>query len=110
MPNEMEYTFYLGLLVYQSNETEVLSEDLTKQLVPVQTSNSNVENQGSHHHEIPKVFAKLLRLIEFDTFVATHGPGTDVDGEYNFSLSPNPDYIVTFFQMFLPTNVNQTAN
>uniref|UniRef100_A0A1A9V3Z5 Mediator of RNA polymerase II transcription subunit 14 n=1 Tax=Glossina austeni TaxID=7395 RepID=A0A1A9V3Z5_GLOAU len=79
MPNEMEYTFYLGLLVYQSNETEALSEDLTKQLVPVQTSNSNVENQGSHHHEIPKVFAKLLRLIEFDTFVATHGPGTDVD-------------------------------
>ncbi|XP_036346818.1 mediator of RNA polymerase II transcription subunit 14-like [Rhagoletis pomonella] len=29
--------------------------------------------------EVPKVYTKLLRLIEFDTVVATHGPGMDVD-------------------------------
>lgn len=30
--------------------------------------------------EIPKVFLKVQSLIEFDTFVATHGPFTHVDG------------------------------
>jgi hypothetical protein len=30
--------------------------------------------------EIPKMYLKVLTLIEFDTFVITHGPFTSVDG------------------------------
>ncbi|XP_050305905.1 mediator of RNA polymerase II transcription subunit 14 [Anthonomus grandis grandis] len=36
--------------------------------------------------ELPKVFFKVQTLIEFDTFVATHGPFTPIDG------SSDPDY------------------
>lgn len=33
--------------------------------------------------EIPKMYLKVQSLIEFDTFVITHGPFTNVDsGEY----------------------------
>lgn len=30
--------------------------------------------------EIPRVYLRVQTLIEFDTFVATHGPSTMVDG------------------------------
>lgn len=31
--------------------------------------------------EIPKMYLKILTLIEFDTFVTTHGPFTPIDGK-----------------------------
>lgn len=31
--------------------------------------------------EIPKVYLKVQTLIEFDTFVVTHGPFTSIDGK-----------------------------
>lgn len=71
MPNEMEYTFHLGFVVFQKDENDVV-DDSAKQLVSI------VAQPPS---EIPKLYTKLMRLIEFDTFVATHGPGTEVDGE-----------------------------
>lgn len=32
--------------------------------------------------EIPKVYLKVQTLIEFDTFVVTHGPFTSIDGMF----------------------------
>lgn len=37
-------------------------------------------NDESIESEIPKVYLKVQTVIEFDTFVATHGPFTNVDG------------------------------
>ncbi|KAF7268704.1 mediator complex subunit 14 isoform X1 [Rhynchophorus ferrugineus] len=37
-------------------------------------------NDETIETEIPKVFLKVQTLIEFDTFVATHGPFTCIDG------------------------------
>ncbi|XP_001354245.3 mediator of RNA polymerase II transcription subunit 14 isoform X1 [Drosophila pseudoobscura] len=71
MANEMEYTFHLGFVAFQKDEADVI-DDSAKQLVSV------VAQPPS---DIPKFFTKLMRLIEFDTFVATHGPGTEVDAE-----------------------------
>ncbi|TDG47352.1 hypothetical protein AWZ03_006211 [Drosophila navojoa] len=71
MPNEMEYTFHLGFVAFQKDDNEVIDES-AKQLVSI------VAQPPS---DIPKFYTKLIRLIEFDTFVATHGPGTEVDAE-----------------------------
>ncbi|XP_068142124.1 mediator of RNA polymerase II transcription subunit 14 isoform X2 [Drosophila tropicalis] len=71
MPNEMEYTFHLGFVAYQKDEVDVIDNGAKQSVSVVAQSQS----------EIPKFYTKLMRLIEFDTFVATHGPGTDVDAE-----------------------------
>nr|NP_612041.2 mediator complex subunit 14, isoform A [Drosophila melanogaster]Q9W0P8.4 RecName: Full=Mediator of RNA polymerase II transcription subunit 14; AltName: Full=Mediator complex subunit 14; AltName: Full=dRGR1 [Drosophila melanogaster]AAF47395.4 mediator complex subunit 14, isoform A [Drosophila melanogaster]AGW25608.1 FI21204p1 [Drosophila melanogaster] len=71
MPNEMEYTFHLGFVAYQKDELDVI-DDSAMQLVSI---------VAQPHSDIPKCYTKLMRLIEFDTFVATHGPGTEVDAE-----------------------------
>lgn len=43
-------------------------------------------NDDTIETEIPKVYLKVQTLIEFDTFVATHGPFTSIDGKLiNFS-------------------------
>lgn len=78
MPNEMEYTFHLGFVAYQKDELDVI-DDSAMQLVSI---------VAQPHSDIPKCYTKLMRLIEFDTFVATHGPGTEVDGEHNDTLNP----------------------
>jgi len=78
MPNEMEYTFHLGFVAFQKDELDVI-DDSAKQLVSV---------VAQSHSDIPKCYTKLMRLIEFDTFVATHGPGTEVDGEHTRTLIP----------------------
>lgn len=78
-PNELEYTFYLGLLIYQSNEGDISGEQLSKQSIPFHGF-SKIEDQNSNNIIIPKAFAKLLQLVEFDKFLTTHGPGTDLIG------------------------------
>ncbi|CAH0553803.1 unnamed protein product [Brassicogethes aeneus] len=45
-----------------------------------QSSIEDNPNDESIETEIPKVYLKVQTLIEFDTFVATHGPFTNVDG------------------------------
>lgn len=32
--------------------------------------------------EIPKMYLRVLTLLQFDTFIVTHGPFTSVDGMY----------------------------
>lgn len=77
-PNEMEYTFHLGFVTYQSNENETAADE-TQQLAIIGQQQQQQPNPSLGQQEIPKVYTKLQGLIEFDTFVATHGPGTDVD-------------------------------
>jgi mediator of RNA polymerase II transcription subunit 14 len=64
-PNEMTYTFYL------TQVTQTTVEDN-----PAET-NQTVAVEG----DVSKMYLKLQSMIEFDTFVATHGPGTAVDGK-----------------------------
>lgn len=85
MPNEMEYTFHLGFVAYQTNDNDPLPEESSQQLVPVQPP-PLLQPGTTPNAEVPKVYTKLLKLIEFDTFVATHGPGTDVDGKFYLIL------------------------
>lgn len=79
-PNEMEYTFHLGFVAYQTKENEATGEESSQQLVPVQPPPAQQTQSNTTNAEVPRVYTKLLKLIEFDTFVSTHGPGTDVDG------------------------------
>lgn len=60
-PNEVEFAFYLAIVKMSSIEVEPTPGEET------------IEN------EITKMYLKVSTLIEFDTFVATHGPGTYVD-------------------------------
>ena len=59
----MDYTFYLTFVKHSSID-----------------DNSN--NEDAIETDIPKVYYKVQTLIEFDTFAATHGPITYVDGIY----------------------------
>uniref|UniRef100_A0A8D8N5P3 Mediator of RNA polymerase II transcription subunit 14 n=2 Tax=Culex pipiens TaxID=7175 RepID=A0A8D8N5P3_CULPI len=97
-PNEMTYTFYL-VLVKPSSVEDSQSQDaepttsisqsgpgsvppggppsvpgLSSSAAHPPNSSSATENDG-----MPKMYLKVQSLIEFDTFVATHGPGTYVD-------------------------------
>uniref|UniRef100_A0A1I8PUW4 Mediator of RNA polymerase II transcription subunit 14 n=1 Tax=Stomoxys calcitrans TaxID=35570 RepID=A0A1I8PUW4_STOCA len=78
-PNEMEYTFHLGFVAFQTKENDSTADESPQQLVPVQAPPSQQGAASTPNAEVPRVYTKLLKLIEFDTFVSTHGPGTDVD-------------------------------
>lgn len=45
--------------------------------------------------DVPKKYLKVQSMIEFDTFTATHGPGTYVDGMcfpfFAFLISAKPN-------------------
>lgn len=56
----MDYTFYLALVKHSSIDDS--------------------PNDDSIETDIPKMYFRVANLIEFDTFAATHGPGTYVDG------------------------------
>lgn len=58
-PNEMEYKFYLIYVSHASIEDKF----------PVKSD-----------HDYPRMYLRVQHLIEFDTFTATHGPGTYMDG------------------------------
>lgn len=58
-PSEIECLFYLAVVKPSSIDDDPHDE--------------NIET------EIPKMYLKLQSLIEFDTFVITHGPFTSVD-------------------------------
>lgn len=67
-PTEMDYVFYLAN-VKPSSVDSITNEESTVDV------------------EFPKMYLKVMSLIEFDTFVITHGPGTYVDGKKTFHLS-----------------------
>ncbi|KAL1123440.1 hypothetical protein AAG570_002520 [Ranatra chinensis] len=58
-PCEIDYQFYLAVVKQSSIEDD--------------------PHDDSIETEIPKMYLKVLTLIEFDTFVTTHGPFTSVD-------------------------------
>lgn len=84
-PNEMEYTFYLVFIKHVSIDEN--SADETPIDNASTSSTATINNQQNPGVEIPKMFLRVITLIEFDTFVATHGPGTSVvrkmDGMFN---------------------------
>jgi hypothetical protein len=57
---EIDCSFYLAVVKHSSIEDD--------------------PHDDSIETEIPKMYLKVLTLIEFDTFVITHGPFTSVDG------------------------------
>lgn len=74
-PNEMEYTFYLVFIKHVSIDENSADE------TPIDNAGASSSASISQHNsgiEIPKMFLRVITLIEFDTFVATHGPGTSV--------------------------------
>ncbi|XP_055533102.1 mediator of RNA polymerase II transcription subunit 14 [Wyeomyia smithii] len=102
-PNEMTYTFFL-VLVKPSSVEDSQSQDAdhshsgtvgsSSQSGPgsvpsggppsVSSTTAGATSSSSavvsaEHDGIPKMYLKVQSLIEFDTFVATHGPGTYVD-------------------------------
>lgn len=58
-PCEIECAFYLAVVKHSSIEDD--------------------PHDDSIETEIPKMYLKVQSLIEFDTFVITHGPFTSVD-------------------------------
>jgi len=58
-PSEIECSFYLAVVKHSSIEDD--------------------PHDDSIETEIPKMYLKVQSLIEFDTFVITHGPFTSVD-------------------------------
>lgn len=69
-PNEMEYSFYLVYIEHVSideNSVENAFLDSGSSAAPNATG-----------IEIPKMFLRVMTMIEFDTFVTTHGPGTSI--------------------------------
>lgn len=63
-PTEIEYTFYLAMGTYEANDTT--ATDAT----PEATQNTE---------QAAKLYLKVSSIVQFDTFVNTHGPGTYVD-------------------------------
>lgn len=73
-PCEMDYTFFL-VFIKQIPIDECSTDDSTIDNAGAGGSSNSQPSGG----EIPKTFLRVMTLIEFDTFVATHGPGTYVD-------------------------------
>jgi len=63
-PCEIDCSFYLAVVKHSSIEDD--------------------PHDDSIETEIPKMYLKVLTLIEFDTFVITHGPFTSVDGMLSY--------------------------
>lgn len=60
-PCEIDCNFYMAVVKHSSIEDN--------------------PNDDTIETEIPKVYLKVQTLIEFDSFVATHGPFTSIDGD-----------------------------
>lgn len=58
---EIDCVFYLSVVKHSSIEDDPSDESVER--------------------EIPKMYLKVLTIIEFDSFVITHGPFTSVDGK-----------------------------
>ena len=74
-PNEMDYSFYLVYIKHVSIDDNSADETL---LDPPTTSAPGSSISGL---EIPKMFLRVLNMIEFDTFVTTRGSGTSLVNE-----------------------------
>lgn len=70
--NEMEYTFYLVYIKH----VPIMDTNSDEQLLDGGTTSNSASGQSSS--DIPKTFLRVMTMVEFDTFVATHGSGTNV--------------------------------
>lgn len=95
-PNEMEYTFYLVFIKHVSIDENSADE------TPIDNASSStpISQQNPGQIEIPKMFLRVITLIEFDTFVATHGPGTSVVRKMDGEL-----HLLLFFNFLLYYNI-----
>lgn len=66
-PCEIEYKFYLVHVKHTAIDEESMAPTATA---------------AKTESDIPKIYLRILSSIEFDTFTATHGPGTVVDGTH----------------------------
>lgn len=86
---EMDYKFYLIYVNYVSVEDEsVVDRPIIKQEKMDNKTDKNDGKVDSRFEKIerpdnktPKMYLKIETLVEFDTFTATHGPGTFIYGE-----------------------------
>lgn len=70
-PNEMDYSFYLVYIKHVSIDENSPDDVLLDSKPPISTA-------GGSGSEMPKMFLRVMSMIEFDTFVATHGSGTSI--------------------------------
>lgn len=63
-PCEMEYNFHLAFVKHIATDDEPIVG-------------------GKIEIELPKKYMAIQSIVQFDTFTATHGPGTSVDGKYD---------------------------
>lgn len=69
-PTEMEYTFYLALGTHEATDSTTM------------TTEAAAAADSQNAEQAAKLYLKVWSVVEFDTFVNTHGPGTYVDGEW----------------------------
>lgn len=69
-PTEMEYTFYLALGTHEATDSTASTTTVEAAAADAQIA-----------EPAAKLYLKVWSVVEFDTFVNTHGPGTYVDGE-----------------------------
>lgn len=94
----MEYKFYLVYVKHTAIEDETTA--------PTTTAAAKTES------DIPKIYLRVQSLIEFDTFTATHGPGTIVDGmrilqRFRDQVQPETN---TYFVFHSETGSNKRKN
>jgi hypothetical protein len=79
----MWFFFFLSLQIVEFKEKESSPCEIDCSFYLSVVKHSSIEDDphdDSIETEIPKMYLKVLTLIEFDTFVITHGPFTSVDG------------------------------
>uniref|UniRef100_A0A146LY05 Mediator of RNA polymerase II transcription subunit 14 n=4 Tax=Lygus hesperus TaxID=30085 RepID=A0A146LY05_LYGHE len=70
------------ILIVELKEKEFNSTEMDYFFYVVVVKHSSIEddpNDETIENEIPKMYLRVLKLIEFDSFVSTHGPFTPVD-------------------------------
>lgn len=71
--NEMDYSFYLVYIKHVSIDENSADESLIDA-----PGTSHAANTSAASAETPKTFLRVLSMVEFDTFVTTHGSGTSI--------------------------------
>ncbi|BES92650.1 U1 small nuclear ribonucleoprotein C [Nesidiocoris tenuis] len=70
------------ILIVELKEKESNSTEIDYIFYVVVVKHSSIEddpNDDTVENEIPKMYLRVMKLIEFDSFVSTHGPFTPVD-------------------------------
>lgn len=78
-PNEMEYSFYLVYIKHVSIDENSTDDTFLDSGAAATSTATGLE--------IPKMFLRVMTMIEFDTFVTTHGPGTSVFNQHQDDIS-----------------------